>query len=74
MSTPSGDSAFLHELEINVTAELTEAETSLPAGEAASEPIDEWMFDPAYAQREEAGLRSLLGAVRSLEEGDDQRA
>jgi hypothetical protein len=68
------DSGFLHELEINVTAELTEAETSPPAEEASSQPVDEWVFDPADAQREEAGLRSLLGAVEALEEGDDKRA
>jgi hypothetical protein len=69
MSTPTGDGAFLHELELNVRAELTEAETSLSADEAVSVPIDEWLFDPADAQREEAGLRSLLGAVEALEDG-----
>ena len=30
MSTPTGDNAFLHTLELNVTAELTLAETIQP--------------------------------------------
>jgi len=32
MSTPTGDSAFLHELELNVRAELTAAERPSVAG------------------------------------------
>jgi hypothetical protein len=68
VSTPTGDNAFLHELELTVRTELTQAETSQPE-EAAGVPIDEWLFDPADAQREEVGLRSLLGAVESLEDG-----
>ncbi|WP_155368342.1 hypothetical protein [Catellatospora vulcania] len=70
MSIPTGDSAFLHELETDVKAELTRAEAGLPEEAAAAVPIDEWVFDPAYAQNEEVGLRSLLGAVEALE-GDD---
>ncbi|MEV0717251.1 hypothetical protein [Asanoa sp. NPDC050611] len=61
------ESAFLHQLETTVQAELTEAE----AGRPVDQPIDEWVFDPADAQREEAGLRSLLGAVEALEGGGD---
>ncbi|MEV4511704.1 hypothetical protein AB0K00_22360 [Dactylosporangium sp. NPDC049525] len=68
MSFPASDDAFLHRLERNVRAELTEAETS-PPEDALAVPIDEWMFDPADAQREEAGLRSLLGAVEALKDG-----
>src|SRR5215467_12309766 len=34
MSTPTGDNAFLHELEVTVSAELTLAETSLPEEQA----------------------------------------
>jgi hypothetical protein len=68
VSTPTGDNAFLHKLELTVRTELTQAETSQPE-EAAGVPIDEWLFDPADAQREEVGLRSLLGAVESLEDG-----
>ncbi|GAA1363798.1 hypothetical protein [Catellatospora chokoriensis] len=69
MSTPTGDNAFLHDLEAEVKAELTVAESSPSEEEAAEMPMDEWMFDPAYAQSEEVGLRNLLGAVEALEDG-----
>ena len=73
MSTPAGDHAFLHELELNVSAELTLAETG-PPEEGVSVPIGEWLFDPADEQRYEIGLHALLGAVETLEHdprGDD---
>jgi hypothetical protein len=69
MSTPTGDNAFLHALELNVRTELILAETSPSEEEAVSVPIDEWLSDPADAQRYEASLRSLLGAVETLEYG-----
>jgi hypothetical protein len=69
MSIPTGDNAFLHELELNVRAELTQAETGQPEEEAAGVPIDEWLSDPADDQRYEVGLRSLLDAVEALEDG-----
>jgi hypothetical protein len=69
MSTPIGDHAFLHELELNVRTELTLAETSQPEEEAASVPIEQWLSDPADDQRYEAALRSLLSAVEALEDG-----
>jgi hypothetical protein len=69
MSTPIGDHAFLHELELNVRTELTLAETSQPEEEAAGVPIEQWLSDPADDQRYEAALRSLLGAVEALEDG-----
>ena len=69
MSTPIGDHAFLHELELNVRTELTLAETSQPEEEAAGVPIEQWLSDPADDQRYEATLRSLLGAVEALEDG-----
>ena len=69
MSTPIDDNAFLHELEHNVRAELTLAEAGQPEEQAAGAPIDEWLIDPADAQRDEVGLRSLLGAVEAMEEG-----
>ncbi|MFG2058796.1 hypothetical protein ACGFI9_32720 [Micromonospora sp. NPDC048930] len=65
MSTPTGDNS-LHELESVVEAELAMAESSDPA-DAAELPVTEWLFDPADAQRDEVGLRSLLGAVEALE-------
>jgi len=69
MSTPAGDHAFLHELELTVRTELTVAETSPGWEEAAALPIDEWLSDPADDQRYEASLRSLLGAVEAMEDG-----
>jgi len=69
MSIPTGDNAFLYELELTVTTELTQAETNPPEEEAVGVPIDEWLSDPADAQRYEVGLRNLLGAVEALEDG-----
>ena len=69
MSIPTGDNAFLHELELDIRAELTLIETSQPKEEAADLPIDEWLSDPADDQRYEINLRSLLGAVEALEDG-----
>ena len=73
MSTPNSHQAALHELELTVKVELTVAETSEPAEEAVDAPIDEWLFDPADTEREEVGLRSLLGAVQALEDGESDR-
>jgi hypothetical protein len=73
MSTPTGDNAFLYQLELNVRAELTLGETSQPEEEAISVPINERLVDPADAQRYEVGLRSLLGAVEALEDGPGGR-
>jgi hypothetical protein len=67
MSTPTGDNAFLYELELNVRTELTLAETSQPELEADIQTV-EWLLDPD-AQRYEIGLRALLGAVEAVEEG-----
>jgi hypothetical protein len=69
MTIPTGDNAFLHGLELNVSTELTRAETGQPEEEAVGVPIDEWLLDPADAQRDEVGLRNLLGAVEALEDG-----
>ena len=69
MSTTIGGHAFLHELELNVSTELMLAETSQPEEEAVRVPVDEWLFDPADAQRYEVGLHNLLGAVEALEDG-----
>jgi len=69
MSTPTGDNAFLHALELNVRTELTLAETSQPWEEAVRLPIDKWLSDPADDQRYELSLRSLLGAIEALEDG-----
>jgi hypothetical protein len=77
MSTPTGDQAFLHELEITVQTELTVADTSAPSGQAGGGPDDEWPPDPD-AERYEVRLRALLGAVEALEKSPapapDQKA
>jgi len=67
MSTPTGDNAFLHELELTVRAELTLAETSQPEEQADGMPGDEWPPDPDV-QRYDVVLRTLLGAVETLED------
>ena len=69
MSIPTGDNAFLHELELSVRAELTLAETSQPEEEAVGVPIDEWLSDPTDDQCYEVDVRSLLDAVEVLEDG-----
>ena len=67
MSTPTGDNAFLYELELTVRAELTTADTSEPEERADGVPGDEWPLDPDV-QRYEVNLRTLLGAVEALED------
>ncbi|MDN3354920.1 hypothetical protein [Actinomadura sp. DC4] len=62
-----GEDGFLYELEVEVREELTLTESS-GVEEAAGLPVGEWLFDPADAERERTGLRSLLGAVRRLED------
>ncbi|MCC8242884.1 hypothetical protein [Saccharothrix luteola] len=69
MSTPTGDNAFLHDLELTVRVELAEAEAGRPEEGAVGVPVEEWLSDPAEAQRYEVGLRGLLGAVEAVEEG-----
>ncbi|GAA2118130.1 hypothetical protein [Actinomadura napierensis] len=65
MSTPTGDE-FEIEFEVEVQAELSLAESSDPE-RAAGVPASEWLFDPADVEREEVGLRNLLGAAEELE-------
>ena len=67
MSTPTGDNAFLHELQLTIRAELTLAETSQPEEQADGMPGDDWPPDPDV-QRYEVGLQILLGAVEALED------
>ncbi|SNT63237.1 hypothetical protein SAMN05421812_11536 [Asanoa hainanensis] len=57
----------MSELERIVEAELHDAETSQPVDEAVRMPVDEWIFDPADAEGDEVRLRSLLGAVETIE-------
>lgn len=71
MSNSTGEGDFLHELEQEVEAELDLAEASRPE-EIMGLPSAEWPFDPMDVQREQVGLRSLLGAVEAME-GDGPR-
>jgi hypothetical protein len=71
MSDPTGDGKFLSELEIEVKAELSLAESSGP-DEVVGEASAEWLYESIDVHREEILLRSLLGAVEAIE-GDDPR-
>lgn len=62
----NGDEEFEIELEIEVRAELTLAESSRPEETAAAPPA-EWLFDPTDVERDEIGLRNILGAAEALE-------
>jgi hypothetical protein len=68
MTTPTGDNAFLHELELNVRAELTIVETSQPEAEADGVLTVESLLEEDI-QRYELDLRSLLGAIEAMEDG-----
>lgn len=68
MSTPNGDNAARHELEIVIRTELILAESSQSEVEVDGIPAVEWPPDPE-AQRYEVYLRTLLGAVEAAEDG-----
>jgi hypothetical protein len=57
---------FLHELHSEVEADLSMVESGRPR-EAVMVPPSDWTTDPAEIEREEIGLRSLLGAVETME-------
>jgi hypothetical protein len=63
MSTDEGK--FLYELEVEVESEIAIVESSQPEG-LESTP-DDWLYDPTDLEREEVGLRNMLGAVEALE-------
>jgi hypothetical protein len=76
MNAPSGENEFLYELEIEIEEEVALVESSHPE-EVMDLPVTEWQFDPTDVEREEIGLRGLLGAVEALEgdhRPDDHRA
>jgi hypothetical protein len=76
MGNPTDDGDLLRGLELEVEAELKLAESSRPE-EVMGLPSAEWPFDPMDVQREEIGLRNLLGAVEATEghdHRDDERA
>ena len=61
---PTGESQFLHKLEAEVEVELVIVQSSHPEEELGVSPA-EWLFDPTDVEREEVGLRNLLGAVEA---------
>jgi hypothetical protein len=67
MSTLGECDGFLHEIELDVRAELTIVESSQPGAGADSEP-DVTMLLDVDAERYEVSLRSLLGAVEAVED------
>lgn len=66
MNAPHGENESLFAFKAEVEAELASAEASHPE-EAVGLPITEWLFDPTDVEREEIGLRGLLGAIEALE-------
>jgi hypothetical protein len=70
MTMSEDDSQLPHNLEVEVEAELALAESSGLDDGLGMSPA-EWLFDPLDVEREEVGLRSLLGAVEAIE-GDSQ--
>jgi hypothetical protein len=63
MTTNEGE--FLAGLEVEVESEIAIARASRPQ-ELESSP-DQWLYDPTDREREEVGLRNMLGAVEALE-------
>jgi hypothetical protein len=64
----TSDSDGLCELEVIVEEEFVMIESS-DTDEVLTEPHSEWLYDPIDAQREEVELRSLLGAIETVEQG-----
>ena len=57
---------FVSELEIEVQAELDMEHASRAEEEIGQDPA-QWLYDPIDAQRDEVGLRNILGAVDAME-------
>ncbi|MGW5239273.1 hypothetical protein ACWEOW_10110 [Monashia sp. NPDC004114] len=60
------DYEFLHNLEVEVETRLELVGPTEPSVYAAL-PSAEWQIDPTDVEREVVGLRSLIGAIESLE-------
>jgi hypothetical protein len=63
---PTDESRRLHELEIEVEVELDMVYAS-HSEETIDVPPSDWLLDPTDAEREEVGLRNIIGAVEVLE-------
>jgi hypothetical protein len=66
MTIPTGDD-HLHELELTVREELIVVESSPLEEDSGGAPTVEWELDED-AERYEASLRALLGAVEATED------
>ena len=66
MGNPTDGGDLLDGLEIEVEAGLKPALSSRP-DDVMALPSAEWPFDPMDVQREEIGLRDLLGAVEAAD-------
>lgn len=60
---PTPERGELHAEEVTVEEELLMIEAS-DVEVTLTEPQSDWRYDPLDAQREEVGLRSLIGLVR----------
>ncbi|MEV4808005.1 hypothetical protein AB0K18_49135 [Nonomuraea sp. NPDC049421] len=67
MNGQDGEGEFLYELHAEVDLELIEVAASHPEQEERL-PIEEWLFDPADAERAAVGLRGVRDAVEALED------
>jgi hypothetical protein len=63
---PDDEKEFVHELEVEVEAELVLAESSRPEEWLGDNPA-QWPYDPTDVERDEVGLRNILGAANALE-------
>jgi hypothetical protein len=66
--TPAGDHPMLEQLEDTVRAELVLAESGQQEPEAEGVPTAEQQLPDPDAERYEAALGALLGAVEALEQ------
>jgi hypothetical protein len=60
---PTNEGPFLHELESEMDAERATTGSSHPEEALGVSPA-EWLLDPTDVEREDVGLRSLLGRGR----------
>jgi hypothetical protein len=65
MTNWSDDNPYPRELEVEVAAELDLVAASEPAEAGAG--AQPWPFDPEDIEREEIGLRNILGAAEALD-------
>jgi hypothetical protein len=61
----ANEGEFLSGLEVEVESEIAIVRSS-QLEEVDSSP-DQWLYDPTDRDREEVGLRNMLGAIEALE-------